>query len=89
VRQALGSSERRTCSVIGQHRSTQRKRPQDDGDDGRRPGTRKGVARERADRAVDAIRARFGWNAVRYASGAAGGSSAVPDAFRALAEKEL
>ena len=35
MRQALGSSERRTCSVIGQHRSTQRKRPQDDGDERR------------------------------------------------------
>ena len=35
MRQVLGSSERRTCSVIGQHRSTQRKRPQDDGDERR------------------------------------------------------
>jgi len=35
VRQVVGSSERRTCSVIGQHRSTQRKRPQDDGDERR------------------------------------------------------
>ena len=28
VRQTLVMSERRTCRVIGQHRSTQRKRPQ-------------------------------------------------------------
>ena len=28
VRQTLVVSERRTCRVIGQHRSTQRKRPQ-------------------------------------------------------------
>ena len=35
MRQVVGSSERRTCSVIGQHRSTQRKRPQDDGDERR------------------------------------------------------
>jgi DNA polymerase-4 len=58
-------------------------------DDGRRPGTRKGMARWRADRAVDAIRDRFGWEAVRYASSAAGAARSVPDAFRSLAEKEL
>ena len=29
VRQSLGVSERRSCHVIGQHRSTQRKRPQE------------------------------------------------------------
>ena len=28
VRQTLGASERRSCRVIGQHRSTQRKSPQ-------------------------------------------------------------
>ncbi len=35
MREALGTSERRACSVIGQHRSTQRKRPKDDGDERR------------------------------------------------------
>jgi DNA polymerase-4 len=59
------------------------------GDDGRRPGTRKGMARERADRAVDAIRARFGWGAVGYASSALGALRSVPDEFRTLAEKEV
>jgi DNA polymerase-4 len=58
-------------------------------DDGRRPGTRKGIARERADRAMDAIRDRFGWDAVGYASAAASAARSVPDAFRSLAEKEL
>jgi DNA polymerase IV len=58
-------------------------------DDGRRPGTRKGMARLRADRAVDAIRDRFGWEAVNYASAAMGASRSVPDAFRSLAEKDL
>jgi DNA polymerase-4 len=58
-------------------------------DDGRRPGTRKGMARLRADRALDAIRGRFGWEAVNYASASMGGSRAVPDAFRSLAEKDL
>jgi DNA polymerase-4 len=58
-------------------------------DDGRRPGTPKGMARLRADRAVDAIRDRFGGDAVTYASAATGASRAVPDGFRSLAEKEL
>ncbi len=58
-------------------------------DDGRRPGTKKGRLRERADRALDAIRERFGQEAVGYASGALGGLRSVPDAFRELAEKEL
>lgn len=57
-------------------------------DDGRRPGTRKGLMRSRADRAVDAIRDRFGWQAVSYAS-AIGVTRSVPDDFRSLAEKEL
>jgi len=58
-------------------------------DDGRRPGTRKGMARLRADRAMDAIRDRFGWEAVNYASAAMDGSRSVPDAFRSLAERDL
>jgi DNA polymerase-4 len=57
-------------------------------DEGRRPGTRKGMARLKADRAVDAIRERFGWEAVRYASAGASSGSA-PDDFRSLAEKAL
>jgi DNA polymerase-4 len=58
-------------------------------DDGRRPGTAKGAARLRADRAADAIRDRFGRDAVTWASAAMGGPPAVPDAFRSLAEKDL
>jgi DNA polymerase-4 len=58
-------------------------------DDGRRPGTRKGIARLRADRAVDAIRERFGWEAVNYASATLDGARSVPEAFRSLAEKDL
>ncbi|HZP18769.1 MAG TPA: DNA polymerase IV [Bauldia sp.] len=54
-----------------------------------RPGTRKGMARLGADRAVDRIRDRFGWEAVGYASVALGPSRSVPDAFRELAEREL
>jgi len=53
-----------------------------------RPGTRKGVARSRVDRAVDAIRKRFGGQAVDYGS-ASGVGRSVPDEFRRLAEREL
>ncbi len=58
-------------------------------DERHRPGTRKGMARWQADRAVDQIRERFGWNAVGYGSVALGGARSVPDAFRELAEKDL
>jgi DNA polymerase-4 len=55
----------------------------------RRPGSRRGAARWLADRAIDAIRERFGRDAVGYASVALGRSGLVPDAFRELAEKEV
>ena len=57
-------------------------------DEGRRPGTRKGVMRSRADQAIDAIRTRFGSQAVDYGS-ALGNVASVPDEFRRLAEREL
>jgi DNA polymerase-4 len=57
-------------------------------DEGRRPGTKKGVARSRADQAIDAIRKRFGAKAVDYGSGLHTARS-VPDEFRRLAEREL
>jgi len=58
-------------------------------DEKRRPGSKKGMARLRVDRAVDAIRGRFGWEAVGYGSVPLGGARSVPDEFRELAEKEL
>jgi DNA polymerase-4 len=58
-------------------------------DEDRRPGTEKGAARWVLDRAVDAIRDRFGREAVGYGSVALGDRRSVPDEFRALAEKEL
>ncbi|MGO4834036.1 DNA polymerase IV [Rhizobiaceae sp. 2RAB30] len=58
-------------------------------DERRRPGSRKGAARWVADRAIDKIRDRFGWEAVGYGSVTLENSRSVPDAFRELAEKEL
>ena len=42
-----------------------------------------------ADRAIDKICDRFGWEAVGYGSVALGLSRSVPDEFRELAEKDL
>jgi DNA polymerase-4 len=56
--------------------------------EGRRAGTKEGLARWRADRVVDAIRKRFGERAIDYACASSVGRS-VPDEFRRLAEKDL
>jgi DNA polymerase-4 len=58
-------------------------------DEKRRPGAKKGIARSTADRAVDQIRDRFGWNAAGYGSVVLGLPQSVPDEFRELAEKDL
>ena len=58
-------------------------------DEKRRPGTKRGMARWTADRAIDMIRDRFGWAAVGYGSVVLGLSRSVPDEFRELAEKDL
>ena len=56
-----------------------------DGED-LRPGTEEGAARWAADRSVDAIRDRFGREAVDYGSSLTRRGQ-LPDAFRELAEK--
>lgn len=76
-------------SKLGAERTPQLELPFGQRDEGRLPGSRKGMARHRADRALDAIRARFGREAVGYGASALGGPRTVPDAFRGLAEKEL
>ena len=58
-------------------------------DEKRRPGTKKGAARWAADRAMDAVRERFGRESIGYGSVVLGTRRAVPDAFRELAEREL
>lgn len=58
-------------------------------DEKRRPGAKPGMARFLADRAIDKVRQRFGWESVGYASVALGAARSVPDEFRELAEKEL
>jgi DNA polymerase IV len=58
-------------------------------DELRRPGSKKGMRRCLADRAIDVIRDRFGWQAIGYGSVILGISRSVPDEFRELAEKDL
>jgi DNA polymerase-4 len=57
--------------------------------DRHRPGTAAGSARWALDRALDAIRARFGRDAVGYAAVMFSKLGGVPDEFRELAEHDV
>jgi DNA polymerase-4 len=97
VRRALADHPReKSISLLGisvadldRESETQMDLPLGLGDEGRRPGSRKALAQRMADDAIDAIRERFGWEAVGYGSAALGLQHSVPDAFRELAEREL
>jgi DNA polymerase-4 len=78
-----------SVSQLEEHAELQLELPLGLADEKRRPGSKSGIARWMADRAIDTIRDRFGWEAVGYASVVLGSSRSVPDAFRELAEKDL
>ena len=56
------------------------------GDDRHRPGSARGASRFAVDRSIDAIRARYGREAVGYATVAFSGERRIPEEFRELAE---
>ncbi|HLH87253.1 MAG TPA: DNA polymerase IV [Xanthobacteraceae bacterium] len=78
-----------SVSHLEQHWKQQLELPLGLADEKRRPGTQKGIARWTADRAIDAIRDRFGWDSVGYGSVLLETSRSVPDEFRELAERDL
>lgn len=78
-----------SVSHLEQERELQLEFPLGLADEKRRPGSLIGRARFTADRAVDKVRGRFGWEAAGYASVTLGARHSVPDEFRELAEKEL
>jgi DNA polymerase IV len=78
-----------SLSHLEQHWKLQLELPLGLEDEKRRPGSQRGMARWTADRAIDVIRGRFGWDAVGYGSVILGLSRSVPDEFRELAEKSL
>jgi DNA polymerase IV len=78
-----------SLSHLEQHWKLQLELPLGLEDENRRPGSQRGMARWTADRAIDLIRDRFGWDAVGYGSVMLGLSRSVPDEFRELAENDL
>jgi DNA polymerase-4 len=97
VRRVLVSHPRETIvtlvavsvSGLGEPPALQLELPLGVADEVRLPGSRTGAARLKADGAIDAIRRRFGREAVGYGTALLGAPGSVPDAFRHLAEKSL
>jgi DNA polymerase IV len=88
--------EERTISLLGISISNlerdpllQLELPLGIGDEERRPGSQRGIARAVADGAIDKIRDRFGWQAVGYGPVGCRILPSVPDEFRELAERDL
>ncbi|RWH60769.1 MAG: DNA polymerase IV, partial [Mesorhizobium sp.] len=78
-----------SVSHLEEHAELQLELPLGLADEKLKPGSRKGLARFGADRAIDKIRQRFGKQAVGYGTVALQAARSVPDEFRELAEKEL
>jgi DNA polymerase-4 len=57
--------------------------------DPQRPGTAPGAARRGVDGSIDAIRARFGRDAIGYATVTGSDGGRVPEAFREIAQRDL
>lgn len=96
VRQALADHPREkyisllaiSVSHLDEQRALQLDLPLGLADERRRPGAKTGMARWTADKAIDKICERFGWDAVGYGS-VLETSRSVLDEFRKLAEKDL
>jgi len=76
-------------SHLATRRSLQLELPLLPGGDASRPGSPRGAARWALDASVDAIRAKFGREAVGYAPVVLLAGRSVPDEFRELAERDL
>jgi DNA polymerase-4 len=76
-----------SLSQLGGERDLQLELPFVADDEQRRPGTAAGAARADVDQSVDAIRSRFGRDAIGYATVVFADVGSVPEAFRKLAER--